>query len=90
MPFGVGKLSVMKTFTLRQVRGKASLVLDVCDRDGRVQITRTAGKRYLLERVKTRTGAAPSCAQSTLIHPRGEAQKSGLQEKALRAMRRRK
>jgi len=44
----------MKTFTVRQVRGKASSVLDVCDREGRVQITRTDGKKYIMERVQRR------------------------------------
>jgi len=52
MPFGAGKLWRVKTFTIRQVRGKASSVLDVCDREGRIRITRADGKSYLVERLR--------------------------------------
>jgi len=42
----------MRTFSERQVRGKAAAMLAVCDREGRVRITGNDGQSYILERMK--------------------------------------
>ena len=43
------KLSVMKTFTLRDLDRGPAAVLDACDRDGAVRIRRRGGRIYTVQ-----------------------------------------
>ena len=59
----------MRNFTLQQVRGKASAVLNAYDCGGRVCITQDSGKSYVIERIKRpakqrRTALAKSIAEA--------------------------
>jgi hypothetical protein len=42
------KLSVMKTFTVRELDRQPAAVLDACDREGAVRIRRRGGRMYTL------------------------------------------
>jgi hypothetical protein len=42
-------MSDMKTFTVRELDRQPALVLDACDRDGRVLIRRRDGRTYRVE-----------------------------------------
>jgi hypothetical protein len=70
--FDSGKVSGMRSFTLQQVRGKASAVLDACDRKGRVRITRSDRESYIIERLEHSTKKRRTTLKKSVARARNE------------------
>ena len=53
-------MSDMKTFTVRDLDRKPGAILDVCDREGAVQIRRRDGRTYTMRAARTKSPSPAS------------------------------